>query len=102
MIFEVYHPIDGSLNMVEDRGVEYTLITTVDCKSLEDVYFLTQNDLNSSYAELGKRSTSVGDLIYDVENNITYCIKGIGYDAFPGVGPESYTNDIEPQEFTYE
>lgn len=62
-LFNIYHPIGGSINHKCERGVyEYEQVAVVEAVSLEDAYRKAQNH-DSEYSELGVRSTCVGDII---------------------------------------
>ena len=52
---------------------------SIDCNSLEEAFKLSQNDFSERYATLGKRSTSVGDIIVDVRDEKHYFVEGIGF-----------------------
>jgi hypothetical protein len=83
--FRILHPVGGVLNTNMDRGLyEYEIIQEYFvAKSLNDVFRLTQNDFSKLYASLGKRSTSVGDIIIDLDENIHYMISGKGFIEIP-------------------
>ena len=77
-IYNIYHPLDGKLNtQCEHNKFTYEFIGTIEANSLPEVFKLAQNDFNGEYASLGRRSTSVGDVITDGETH--YMIKGNGY-----------------------
>jgi len=61
----------------EKRDFKY--IGAVMASSLEEAFILSQNDFNEEYAEIGARSTSVGDMILD--GNDFYLVKGIGFEC---------------------
>lgn len=61
----------------EKRDFKY--IGAVMASSLEEAFILSQNDFNEEYAEIGVRSTSVGDMILD--GNDFYLVKGIGFEC---------------------
>ena len=61
----------------EKRDFKY--IGAVMASSLEEAFILSQNDFNEEYAEIGARSTSVGDVILD--GNDFYLVKGIGFEC---------------------
>lgn len=77
--FEIYHPVNGELNYncVENK-FEYEKIAEVTSFNLGDVFYHSQNDYNHQYAKLGKRSTSVGDIICD-PNKKFWLILPIGH-----------------------
>ena len=61
----------------EKRDFKY--IGAVMASSLEEAFILSQNDFNEEYAEIGARSTSVGDMILD--GNDFYLIKMVGFEC---------------------
>lgn len=83
--FRIMHPINGVLNHNMERGLyEYqTIQEYFQADSLNDVFRLTQNDFSKTYASLGKRSTSVGDIIIDLDRNIHYMVANIGFIEIP-------------------
>lgn len=68
----------------EKRNFKY--IGAVMASSLEEAFILSQNDFNEEYAEIGARSTSVGDMILD--GNDFYLVKGIGLEYMLSIDPE--------------
>jgi hypothetical protein len=83
--FRILHPIGGTLNHNMERGLyEYeTIQEYFQANSLNDVFRLTQNDFSKTYASLNRRSTSVGDIIIDLDQNIHYMISGKGFIEIP-------------------
>jgi len=82
--FKILHPIGGVLNHSMVRGLyEYEHICSIDAKSLEEAFKLSQNDFSERYASLGKRSTSVGDIIIDGDETIHYMVSGVGFVEIP-------------------
>jgi len=82
--FKILHPFDGSLNHNMDRRLyQFEQICSIDCESLEQAFKLSQNDFSEKYASLGKRSTSVGDIIIDTDEMIHYMIAGRGFIEIP-------------------
>ena len=82
-LFNIYHPIGGALNTncVSDT-YQYEQVATIEADSLLDAYRKAQNDYNSEYAELGFRSTCVGDIITESDEfgNVTHhIIDGSGF-----------------------
>ena len=76
--FGIYHPKDGSLNMTCKLDThDYEYVGSVEVQTLVQVMYQAQNDFNPAYAQLGKRSTSVGDII--VAGETVYMVKGMGY-----------------------
>lgn len=77
--FTIHHPYDGQLNTsCVPAQYMYKQVATVEATSLEHAFFLGQNDYNSKYQLLGNRSTSVGDIIKDQDNNC-YLVNGTGF-----------------------
>ena len=75
--FGVYHPIDGEINKdcnIKDYAYEY--ITTILAENVVRGFYMAQCNLNPDYHKLGRRDTSVGDLI--TSNNKLYMVKGNG------------------------
>ena len=68
---------DTPLKDGEKRDFKY--IGAVMASSLEEAFILSQNDFNEEYAEIGARSTSVGDMILD--GNDFYLIKMVGFEC---------------------
>jgi len=82
-VYSVYHPIGGSMNHdCQPATYMYEHICNVKATSLEDAFKQCQNDFSEDYASLGKRSTSVGDIIQcmdDHEVGQCHLIKGRGF-----------------------
>ena len=68
----------------EKRNFKY--IGAVMASSLEEAFMLSQNDFNEEYAEIGARSTSVGDMILD--GNDFYLVKMVGFEYMLALDPE--------------
>jgi len=82
--FTIMHPKNGVLNQFCERGVyEYEYITTRIQTSLDEAFRMSQNDFSDHYRALGRRSTSVGDIIIDLENGQHYFVSGTGFTAIP-------------------
>ena len=63
-LVNIYHPLDGAINHKCERNIyEYEHVATVEATSLEDAFKQGQNCFNAEYAELGHRSTCVGDIL---------------------------------------
>jgi len=91
--FQVYHPKNGEMNMCCKIDThEYEYIGSVESETLVRVFYRTQNDFNPSYAELGRRSTSVGDII--VHHNHVYMVQPVGFKRIPTTKP-LYQNIME-------
>ena len=68
--FKVFHPFGKVINHNLDRGLyEYEPICTVVCENIKKAFKSTQADLNEEYARLTFRSTCIGDIIVDGEDN---------------------------------
>ena len=97
--YKVYHPINGDMNhKCEPAKYEYELITTVIASSLEDAFRKCQN-FNSDYDVLGKRSTSIGDIIM-MEDNDPALVMNIGFQVVTPkwlsyIDYSSYKNELE-------
>lgn len=76
MKFIIFHPADGSLN--QDCRTDITLrrIAILEAENISDAFYKGQNDFNEAYAAKGHRSTSVGDVIMNVEDQKTYMVEG--------------------------
>lgn len=82
--FRILHPIGGTLNTNMERGLyEFEPICSIDCESLEQAFKLSQNDFSERYASLNKRSTSIGDIIIDTDENIHYMVAPRGFTEIP-------------------
>ena len=82
--FAILHPVGGALNHNMERGLyEFEQVCSIDCTSLGEVFRLSQNDFSERYASLNKRSTSVGDIIVDTNNDIHYMVSGTGFVEIP-------------------
>lgn len=79
--YDIYHPVGGVINHNCARGIyEYNKVATVPANSLNDAYHMAQNDANLAYAELGIRSTCVGDIICENDVNRIHMVRGLGFD----------------------
>jgi len=82
--FVIYHPLNSDFNFRCKRGVfEYEEVAVVQKNSLNEVYQWSQNDFNTTYKCLEKRSTSVGDIIVDRELDKHYFVAGCGFQEIP-------------------
>jgi len=82
--FEILHPISGCLNTKMSRGLyEFESVCSIDCESLEQAFKLSQNDFSERYASLDKRSTCVGDIIIDKQEDVHYMVSGTGFIEIP-------------------
>ena len=81
-IYFILHPVGGSLNNKCERGVfEFEHVALVTADSLEEAFIKAQNEFNEDYANLGHRSTSVGDII---ENESKYyMVMPLGFAEVP-------------------
>lgn len=84
--FRILHPENGLLNHNLHTGLyEFEHVCFIDAESLEEAFKLAQNDFSESYASLDRRSTSVGDIIVDLDEQVFYMISGIGFIEIPPV-----------------
>jgi hypothetical protein len=75
--YGIFHPIDGDINSdcnVKDYAYEY--VTTIFAENLVRSFYNAQCNLNPDYFKLGRRNTTVGDLI--TSNDKLYMVKGDG------------------------
>ena len=80
--FGVYHPKGGELNMCcKLDSHEYEYVTSIETETLVRVFYKAQNDMNPEYAKLGKRSTSVGDIITNGKH--VFMVRPVGYKRIP-------------------
>jgi hypothetical protein len=64
--FNIYHPVGGNMNHeCSLEGYTYEFIGSIKSENLVRSFYLSQNNFNPAYAKLGKRSTSVGDIVSD-------------------------------------
>jgi len=76
--FGIYHPKGGELNTTcKLEKIVYEHVALVEAENLVRSFYRSQNDFNKDYAALGKRSTSVGDIVTDDET--AYMILGNGF-----------------------
>jgi hypothetical protein len=76
--FGIYHPKQGALNICcKDDTHEYEYVTSIECETLIRVFHRAQNDFNPEYAKLGKRSTSVGDII--TNGDVLFMVRPVGF-----------------------
>ena len=77
--FTIHHPCGGALNVsCLPAMYMYEQVAAVEARNLEHAFFLGQNDYNPLYELEGRRSTSVGDIIKDQDNNC-YLVKPTGF-----------------------
>src|SRR6516164_9115301 len=77
--FNVYHPKGNRLNtQVEFEGFDYEYIGQVLAKNIEESIFASQNFLNPDYQKLGRRSTTIGDVISDGTQIVIVMREGLG------------------------
>ena len=80
MKFDIYHPAFGELNTLrKPNSFEYERITTIEADSLDEVFTKSQNDFNEDYALLDVRSTSIGDIVEDIDDERYYIIEPNGF-----------------------
>lgn len=86
MKFDIYH--SAKINFFEDilPKESYTKVASIETESLDEAYHQSQN-ISSSWlqnptviTELTQcRSTSMGDIIYNIEEKQSYMVSGIGF-----------------------
>lgn len=82
-MYTIKHPVGGLLNYnCEKEKFEYEDICILVCDSLQQAFEMSQNDFNTDYALLDKRSTSVGDIIV-TPNNVHYFVDKVGFTEIP-------------------
>jgi len=90
--FRILHPLNGELNIMLIRNrYEYEEICVLEANNLEDAFMLSQNGYDDSdeYTALGRRSTSVGDIITDLDGDDVmgnhYFVAPVGFEEIPFV-----------------
>ena len=82
--FIVKHPMNGVMNYNLKRGwYQYKTVYKLNATSLEAVFHLCQNDFNEDYASKSIRSTAVGDIIIDTQEDKHYFVAGTGFEEIP-------------------
>ena len=88
MEFEVYHSVRGNFSGEENvKSNQYEKVAVVEADSLDDVYDMTQNISHSWTKNKGVkiplkeicRSTSIGDIIRNLNENQSYIVKMVGF-----------------------
>jgi len=87
MKFNIYHAIKGNFFADNIPEESYKKVAFLEASSLDEAYAKTQN-IDSGWVknhnvttELTQcRSTSVGDIIYNIEENQGYMVKDIGFE----------------------
>ncbi len=96
-MYTIKHPIGGHLNHnCEKDKFEYEDICILVCNSLQEAFEMSQNDFNEFYALLGKRSTSVGDIIV-TPDNVHYFVDKVGFTEIPATVSEWKPIHPEPK-----
>lgn len=96
-MYTIKHPVGGHLNNDCERGhFQYETICLLDCSSLQEAFEMSQNDFNPDYNLLGKRSTSVGDIIVNPEN-VHFFVDKIGFTEIPATVSEWKPIHSEPK-----
>ena len=87
MLYYIYHPKNGSMNHdCKPAQYMYELVHKLEADSYEEAFKMSQNDFSEKYAQLGKRSTSVGDIVMsheDYDKNCCNLVKGVGFQEVP-------------------
>lgn len=79
-MYQIHH--SKTLNtLCEHNKFEYEMVCMLDVPSLQKAFEMSQNDFSDDYAALGKRSTSVGDIIS--HNFDYYMVMPIGFKKVP-------------------
>lgn len=95
-MYTIKHPVGGLLNYnCEKEKFEYEDICILVCDSLQEAFMMSQNDFNTDYALLDKRSTSVGDIIV-TPNNVHYFVDKVGFTEIP-LSVSEWTKPIHPE-----
>lgn len=74
--FSIFHPIEGKVNDKCLLNYAYEYVITVETTNLVKSLYMAQDKFNPEYAKLGKRNTTVGDLI-TVDEKL-YMVNGEG------------------------
>lgn len=83
--FLIFHPSTGAINHEMKSGVyKYDLIHSLEANSLKDAFKLAQNDFSEEYALLDKRSTCIGDVIVNLDDQrVHHMVAGTGFIDIP-------------------
>jgi len=83
--YAIYYPFGGVINHFAERGKhEYELIGVIEATDLENAFYKSQNDFaDEQFLNLKKRSSCVGDIFKDLETNLLYMVKGVGFEEVP-------------------
>lgn len=83
MTYKIYH--SNQLNpFCEKYKHDYNHVATVQVPSLEEAFVFTQNDFSPSFASVGVRSTSVGDVIAEhKKDGKHFMVMGVGFAEIP-------------------
>lgn len=74
--FSIFHPIEGKVNDKCTHNYAYEYVISVDAQNLVKSLYMGQDKFNPEYAKLGRRNTTVGDLI-TVDEKL-YMVRGDG------------------------
>lgn len=75
--FNIFHPTNGEENNTCSLiDFKYEFITSIEATTLVKSFYMSQGKLNPEYMKLGKRDTTIGDLI-TVDEKL-YMVKGNG------------------------
>lgn len=78
----LFHPKLLMNHEAEQKGLLYKSVCRLDIHhetTLETLFKDCQNE-NERYAAIEERSTSVGDIFYDVKRQSYYIVKGVGFE----------------------
>jgi hypothetical protein len=83
--FGIYHPKDGKLNITCDIAIPFEYVTSIQAENLVRSVYLSMDIFNPNYKALGKRNTTVGDLI--TNGSKLYMVKHNGFKKIPTTKP---------------
>lgn len=76
-IYSIYHPSAGVINdTCKMSEVSYEYVTSVEAENVVRSLYMASGKVNPRYKELGRRDTSIGDII--AHNNRLYMVNGTG------------------------
>jgi hypothetical protein len=82
-LYKIYHPVNGMNHRCLQGVYEYYEVCQVEAATLNKVFVIGQNGFSDEYTAIGTRSTSVGDIIVDVEEDKHYMVMGVGFQEIP-------------------
>lgn len=93
--YKIYHPIAGMNHQCLQGVYEYYEVCQVEAENRNKVFFMGQNGHSDDYTALGKRSTSVGDIIVDVQEDKHYMVMGVGFQEIPSTVTQWFDRSTE-------